>query len=60
MEGGTGTEDEFTAMSNRGNVNNNGAANDMDWDKMVQEEVQDHFNDADKSDISKIGIILHY
>ena len=31
----------------------------MAWDVMVQEEVQYQLNDADKSDIIEIDILLH-
>ena len=59
-EDGPGTADEFPAMANRGNVNNNGTTDDMNWSEMGKEEVQYHLNEADKSAISAIDILSHY
>ena len=50
----------FPNLYNWGNMNKNGTTYDMAWDAMGQEEVQYQINDADKSDISAIKIILHY
>ena len=33
---GTGNEEKFTNLSNRGNVNNNGTIDEIAWDVMVQ------------------------
>ena len=38
-EDGLGTADEFLALLNWGNVNNNGITDDMAWNTMVQEEI---------------------
>ena len=57
---GPGTADDFPALENLSNINKNGTANEMTWDAMVQEEVQDQLNYANKSDICAIDIILQY
>ena len=59
-EEGSGTANMFPDLTNRGNVNKNGTMDDMAWSEMVQEGVQYQMNDADKSDICEIDIILHY
>ena len=41
-------------------MNKNVTTDDMDWAEMGKEEVKDHLNDADKSDISPIDNILRY
>ena len=55
---GPGTADGFTAMVNRGNVNENGTTDERYWSTMGQEEVQDQHNDADKLEICPIYIIV--
>ena len=57
---GAGTAGGFPALSNQGDVNNNGTVDEMDWAEMVQEEVQDQQNDAEKIDICPIDILLYY
>ena len=42
-----GTEDGFTDLYNQGGMNKNWKTDEMDWDAMVQEEVQDQLNDAE-------------
>ena len=51
---GPGTADRFPALANLGSANKNGEIDEMAWAAMGREEVQDHLNDADKSDISAI------
>ena len=51
------TADGFTAMVNRGNVNENGTTDERYWSTMGQEEVQDQHNDADKLEICPIYIL---
>ena len=53
------TVDWFPALTNLMNVNKNGTTDEMDWDAMVQEEVKDQMNDADKYDISVIEVLSH-
>ena len=55
-----GTADEFPDLQNWYNVNKNGTTDEIFWGKMGLEEVQDQLNDADKSDISAINILLRY
>ena len=55
-----GTEDGFTDLYNQGGMNKNWKTDEMDWDAMVQEEVQDQLNYANKSDICAIDILLQY
>ena len=57
---GPGTTDAFPTLANRGGVNENGTADDIDWDAMGQEEVQDQQNDADKLDICPIYLLSCY
>ena len=54
------TADDFLAMDNRMNVNENGTTDEMDWAAMLQEEVQDQHNDADKLGICPIDILSCY
>ena len=54
---GTGTVDGFPALSNRGDVNDNGTTDDMDWVAMGKEEVQDQHNDANELEICPIYIL---
>ena len=54
---GTVTVDGFTALSNLGDVNENEKTDDMDWDSMGQEDVQDQHIDADVLDICPIDIL---
>ena len=55
---GPGTTNGFSALANRGDVNENRTTNDMDWYTMGQEEVQYHQNDAEKLDIFLIDVLL--
>ena len=59
-EDGPGTADEFTALENWWNVDNNGNTDEMAWYSTRQEEVKDQLNDSEKSDISAIDIISRY
>ena len=60
MEDGQGTADEFLDLANWVNVNKAGTIGDMAWAAMLQEEVQYQLNDADKSEIIEIDILLRY
>ena len=55
---GTCTADGFTALTNRGDVNEKGTSDEMDWAEFGQEEVHDQQNYADKLDIFPIDILL--
>ena len=55
-----GNADGFPARANQGDVDKNGTTDEIDWASMVQEEVQDHQNDADKLYICPINILLCY
>ena len=41
-------------------MSENGTTDEMYWDAMVQEKVQDHMNDADELEIFPIDILLCY
>ena len=55
-----GTANNFPALANRGDMNDNGPTDDMDWSAIGQEEVQDQQNYAEKLDIFPIDILLCY
>ena len=57
---GPGNAEYFNDLSNRGDVNENGKTDDMNWATMGKEEMQYQQNDADKLDISTIDILLCY
>ena len=53
---GPGTVNGFPTLLNRRDVHKKGTADKMDWTVMVQEEVQDQYNNSDKIDICPIDI----
>ena len=55
-----GTSDGYYAMANQGNANKNETTDKTAWAEMGREEAQEQLNDADKSEISAIDILLHY
>ena len=55
-----GNVDVVPVTANRGDVNEEGASDYMDWSKMGQEGVQYRLNDADKLDICPIDILSCY
>ena len=55
-----GNLDVVPVTDNRGDVNEEGASDYMDWSTMVQEGVQYRLNDADKLDICPIDILSCY
>ena len=57
---GPGTADGFPALDNRGDMNEKGTTDDMDWATMGQEEVKYQHNDAGKLDICLIYILSCY
>ena len=54
---GPGTADGFTALTNRGDLNEKGTTDDIDWAAMGKEEVNDNNNDAVELDICLIDIL---
>ena len=55
-----GTADGFSALTNRGDVNEKGTTDEMDWSEMGLEEAQDQQNDAGVLDICPTDIISCY
>ena len=55
-----GTADGFSALANRGDVNEKGTTDEMDWSEMGLEEAQDQQNDAGVLDICPTDIISCY
>ena len=45
---GPGTADGLPALYNQEDMNKNGKTGEMEWDAMVQEDVQDQLNDTEK------------
>ena len=51
--------DDFSATANWGNVNEEGATDEMEWSAMNTEEVQDQCNYTDKIYQSWVEILHH-